>query len=231
MMTNEVLANTGLGKPAPVVLQRDLAPVILIQAGVNVIAVRPDSPIKSVKDLLALAKGNPEKFTYGTPGVGSSSHMTAEQLMMMSGVKLTHVPYKGTAPSIADGAAGVISMVFAAAQPLKPLFDANRLRPVAVGSIKRFATLPDVPTLDESGLKGFDMSTFNGLLAPKATPCRGDRQDQQGRQCGAGAQGRERQHGQQRRHAPRRQRRGHGTLPRGPRRDAQEADQLRQHQF
>lgn len=170
MMTNEVLANTGLGKPAPVVMQRDLAPVILVQAGVNVIAVRPDSPIKSVKDLLSLARANPEKFTYGTPGVGSSSHMTAEQLMMMSGIKLTHVPYKGTAQSITDGAAGVISLVFAAAQPLMPLFQSGKLRPVAVGSMKRFPTLPDVPTLDESGLAGFDMSTFNGLLAPRATP-------------------------------------------------------------
>ena len=170
MMTNEVLANTGLGNASPVVMQRDLAPVILVQAGVNVIAVRPDSPIKSVKDLLALARANPEKFSYGTPGVGSSSHMTAEQLMMMSGIKLTHVPYKGTAQSITDGAAGVISLVFAAAQPLMPLFQSGKLRPVAVGSMKRFPTLPDVPTLDESGLTGFDMSTFNGLLAPRATP-------------------------------------------------------------
>lgn len=170
MMTNEVLANTGMGNGGTVVLQRDFAPVILVQAGVNVIAVRPDSPLRGVKDLLAQARANPEKLSYGTPGVGSSSHMTAEQLMMMAGVKLQHVPYKGTAQSITDGAAGVISMVVAAAQPLMPMFQSGKLRPLAVGSMKRFPGLPEVPTLDESGLPGFDMSTFNGLLAPRGTP-------------------------------------------------------------
>ena len=170
MMTNEVLVSTGLGGSATVSLQKDLTPVILVQTGVNVLAVRPDSPIRSVKDLIAQAQASPGKITFGTPGVGSSSHMAAEQLMLMTKISLQHVPYKGTAQSITDAVGGQISMVLAAVPPLIPMLQGGKLRPVAVGSLRRFPTLPDVPTLDESGLTGFDMSTFNGLLAPIATP-------------------------------------------------------------
>ena len=170
MITNEVLVSTGLGGSAAISLQKDLAPVILIQTGVNVLAVRPDSPIRTVKDLLAQAQASPGKLTFGTPGVGSSSHMAAEQLMLMTKISLQHIPYKGTAQSISDAAGGQISMVLAAIPPLTPMFQSGKLRPVAVGSIRRFPALPDVPTLDESGLTGFDMSTVNGLMAPAATP-------------------------------------------------------------
>ena len=170
MITNEVLVSTGLGGSAAISLQKDLAPVILIQTGVNVLADRPDSPIRTVKDLLAQAQASPGKLTFGTPGVGSSSHMAAEQLMLMTKISLQHIPYKGTAQSISDAAGGQISMVLAAIPPLTPMFQSGKLRPVAVGSIRRFPALPDVPTLDESGLTGFDMSTVNGLMAPAATP-------------------------------------------------------------
>ena len=170
MITNEVLVSTGLGGSATISMQKDLAPVILVQTGVNVLAVRPDSPIRSVKELIAQAQANPGKITFGTPGVGSSSHMAAEQLMLMTKISLQHVPYKGTAQSISDAVGGQISMVLAAVPPLMPMLQSGKLRPIAVGSIRRFPALPDVPTLDESGLAGFDMSTINGLMAPAATP-------------------------------------------------------------
>ncbi len=170
MVSVEVLINTGLLAPALVNMQRDLAPVILCSTGVTVLAVRAGSPIKSLSELTSQARANPGKLSYGSAGIGSSTHMTAEQLVLMAKIDLLHVPYKGTAASIADAVGGKIDMVFAGAPPLLALFQSGKLRPLAVGSRKRFPLLPDTPTFDESGLPGFEMSTFAGLMAPAKTP-------------------------------------------------------------
>ena len=170
MTSVEVLLNTGLIAPSSVNMRRDLAPVILCSTGVNVLAVRAGSSIKSVADLIGQARDNPGKISYGSAGLGSSSHMTAEQLMLMAKINLLHVPYKGTATSVTDAIGGQIDLIFAGAPPLLSMVQGGKLRAIAVGSRKRFPLLPDAPTFDESGLKGFEMTTFAGLMAPAKTP-------------------------------------------------------------
>lgn len=171
MVSVEVLINTSLAPGASVNMQRDLAAVVLCSTGVQVLATRPASSIRTLPDLLTQARSAPGRIAYGSAGLGSSSHMAAEQLQLMAGIKLLHVPYKGTATSIADAVGGQIDLIFAGAPPLLPMFQAGKLRPIAVGSRKRFPLLPDVPTFEEGGLAGFEMSTFAGLMAPaKTTP-------------------------------------------------------------
>ncbi len=156
--------------PGRIDVQRDFAAIILLATGASVLAVPAASPLKTVKDLIALAKARPKQLTYGTSGVGSSNHMSGELLNLMAGISLVHVPYKGNSPSITATLGGQIDMVFAGVPTLQPMLKAGRLRAVAIGSKQRFASLPDVPTFDESGLPGYDMPSFFGLLAPARTP-------------------------------------------------------------
>ncbi|MSQ74079.1 MAG: tripartite tricarboxylate transporter substrate binding protein [Betaproteobacteria bacterium] len=170
MVSVEVLINTGLLAPSSVNMQRDLASVILCSTGVNVVAVGAGSRLRSVKDIIAQARATPGKLSYGSAGVGSTGHMAGEQLMLIAGISLLHVPYKGTTTSLTDAMSGQIDMLIAGAPPLLTLFQSGKLRAIAVGSRKRFPLLPEVPTVDESGLAGFEMSTFAGLMAPAKTP-------------------------------------------------------------
>ena len=151
-------------------LVRDFAPVIQAVNYTNLLVVHPSLPVKSVKELIALAKARPGELNYGTAGNGTPPHMTGEMFKSYTRVNLQHVPYKGGAPAIADLLGGQITIMFDNVPPLLPHVQAGKMRPLAVTSLKRIGVLRDVPTLDEAGLKGFDSVAWNGVLAPAGTP-------------------------------------------------------------
>ena len=149
---------------------RDFAPVILCVKGANVLSVHPSLPAKNLKELIALAKSNPGKLNYASSGLGSSNMMAGELLKLMAGVNIVHVPYKGNAPALTDTIGGQVEMIFSGVPALLPHIKSGRLRAIAIGSLKRFPALPDVPTIDASGLKGYEATTWFGLMAPAKTP-------------------------------------------------------------
>ena len=154
----------------PFDLQRDLAPIVLCVKGANVLSIHPSLPAKNLKELTALAKAKPGQLNVGTSGVASSNHMAAELYKHMAGVNLNHVPYKGNAPALTDLIGGHVEMIFSGVPALIPHIKSGRIRSVAIGSPKRFAAIPEVPTFDEQGLKGYEASTWFGLMAPVKTP-------------------------------------------------------------
>ncbi len=154
----------------PFDLQRDLAPIILCVKGANVLSIHPSLPAKDLRQLIALAKAKPGQLNYGTSGVASSNHMAGELFMLMAGIKLNHVPYKGNAPALTDLIGGHVEMIFSGVPALIPHIKSGRIRAVAIGSLKRFAAIPEVPTFDEQGLKGYEASTWFGFMAPIKTP-------------------------------------------------------------
>lgn len=135
-----------------------------------VLVVTPTLPVRSVKELIALAKAQPGQLAYGTSGAGSTGHIAAELLGMQAGIKLLHVPYKGNSAAIIDVIAGNVQIMFDQVSTSKPYVDSGRLRALGVTSLKRSPLFPDVPTIDASGLKGYEEITFNGLMAPAGTP-------------------------------------------------------------
>jgi tripartite-type tricarboxylate transporter receptor subunit TctC len=150
--------------------QKDFAPVSTVALVPNVLVVNPNVPAKNVKELLALAKADPGKLTYGSNGNGTGQHLIGAQFEGMGGVQLLHVPYKGSGPLTTDLLGGQINMSFDTITPVLPQIKAGKLRALAVTTATRSKALPDVPTLDESGLKGFNLGTWFGVLAPAATP-------------------------------------------------------------
>ncbi len=157
-------------KKLPYDFQKDLAPVTTVALVPNVLVVNPNVPAKNVRELLALAKAEPGKLTYGSNGNGTGQHLIGAQFEAMAGVQLLHVPYKGSGPLTVDLLGGQITMSFDTITPVLPQVKSGKLRALAVTTIKRSPALPDVPTLDEAGLKGFDLGTWFGILAPAATP-------------------------------------------------------------
>ena len=153
----------------PFDLQRDLAPIILCVKGANVLSIHPSLPAKNLKELIALAKTKPGQLNYGTSGVASSNHMAGELFTSMASLKLNHVPYKGNAPALTDLIGGHVEMIISGVPALIPHIKSGRIRSVAIGSPKRFAAIPDVPTFDEQGLKGYEASTWFGFMAPIKT--------------------------------------------------------------
>ena len=154
----------------PFDLQSDLAPIILCVKGANVLSIHPSLPAKNLKELIALAKTKPGQLNYGTSGVASSNHMAGELFTSMASLKLNHVPYKGNAPALTDLIGGHVEMIISGVPALIPHIKSGRIRSVAIGSPKRFAAIPDVPTFDEQGLKGYEASTWFGFMAPIKTP-------------------------------------------------------------
>ena len=161
---------TSVYKKLPYDFQKDLAPVTTVALVPNVLVVNPNVPAKNVKELLALAKADPDKLTYGSNGNGTGQHLIGSQFESMGGVKILHVPYKGSGPLTADLLGGQITMSFDTITPVLQQIKAGKLRALAVTTGKRSPALPDVPTLDEAGLKGFNLGTWFGVLAPAATP-------------------------------------------------------------
>ena len=149
---------------------KDFAPVAMVANVPNVLVVRASLPVKSVPELVALAKSKPAALNYGSVGNGSQPHLAAETFKQIAGVNFTHVPYKGAAPAITDLLAEQIDLAFLNAPPLLQHIQSGKLRALAVTTLKRARQLPDVPTLDELGLRGFDVATWYGITAPAATP-------------------------------------------------------------
>src|SRR5688572_7780638 len=149
---------------------RDLEPVILCLKGANVLSVHPSLPVRNVKELVALARAQPGKLNFASSGLGSSNQMAGELLKVMTGIDIVHIPYKGNAPALTDTMGGHVHMIFSGVPSLLPHIESGRLRAVAISSLKRFSSIPKVPTFDESGVKGFEATNWFGLLAPAKTP-------------------------------------------------------------
>jgi len=147
---------------------RDFAPITLAAIGPNLLVVHPSLPVRSVKDLIALARARPGQLHYASPGSGSVQHLSGELFKLQAKVDMLHVPYKGSGQSIVDLIAGHVQLNFDAVPVVLGHARQGRLRALAVTSAKRSALLPDIPTVSESGVAGFDMSTWWGLVAPSA---------------------------------------------------------------
>lgn len=150
--------------------QKDLSPVGVVALVPNVVVVNPNVPAKNVQELIALAKAQPGKITYGSNGNGTAQHLIGAQFAGMGAVDILHVPYKGSGPLVTDLLGGQINMSFDTITPVLQHIKAGKLRALAVTTAKRSPALPEVPTLDEAGLKGFNLGTWFGLLAPVGTP-------------------------------------------------------------
>ncbi|MBK6866427.1 MAG: tripartite tricarboxylate transporter substrate binding protein [Burkholderiales bacterium] len=157
-------------KKLPYDFQKDLTPITMIAMVPNVLVVNAATPAKNVGELVGYVKTNPGKANYGSNGNGTAQHLIGTQFQQLTGVQLTHVPYKGSGPLATDLLGGQILMSFDTITPVLPHIKAGKLRPLAITTATRSAALPEVPTLDEVGLKGFNIGTWFGVLAPAATP-------------------------------------------------------------
>ena len=162
--------NMTLFRKPPYDTLKDFAPIILCTVGANLLSVHPSVPAKNLRELIALAKARPGQLNFASSGIGSSNHMAGELFKLMANIDITHVPYKGNAPALADLVGGHIEMGFAGITSQVPHIKAGRLRPIALSSKERFPAVPDIPTFHESGLPGYESSTWFGLMAPAATP-------------------------------------------------------------
>lgn len=150
--------------------QKDFAPVSLVAASPNILVVHPTLPVRTLKDLITLAKKHPGELSYASAGYGASNHLTVELLKITTGINIVHIPYKGDTPAVTDVIAGQTPFMFATLPVALPHVKSGRLRAIAVSSAKRTALAPEVPTVAESGLPGFEVSVWVGLLAPAGTP-------------------------------------------------------------
>ena len=154
----------------PYNVERDFAPVSMVVATSFALAVHPSVPVRDVKGLIALAKSQPDKLTFSTPGVGSSSHFAGEVFKMMADVKMLHVPFRGAPEATTALIAGQVDVNFPSVTGALPFVKIGRLKALAVSSAQRAPTLPTVPTLDEAGLTGYERTGWNGVLAPVGVP-------------------------------------------------------------
>jgi tripartite-type tricarboxylate transporter receptor subunit TctC len=145
-------------------------PVAIMTSIANVLLVRPNFPAKTAKEFIDYAKANPGKINYASQGIGTTSHLTAALLESVIGTKLVHVPYKGTAPALNDIISDHVDMIFMELASAIKLHQAGKARILAVATDKRIDSLPDIPTLDEAGVKGFESGTWNAIVAPPGTP-------------------------------------------------------------
>jgi len=162
--------NPGLYGRLPYDQHKDFVPVALVARSFNIVVVNPASPIKSIVDLIAAAKAEPDKLSYGTYGTGTSAHLAGELFKHMAGVNLMTVPYKGAAPAITDLIGGHIQVMFTTVASCAPLVEAGQLRALAVTSAQRSPAFPQLPTVSEAGVPGYDAQAWYGLFAPARTP-------------------------------------------------------------
>jgi len=165
-----IAINPSLYSKMPYNVQRDLAPIGQAAVAVNVLIVHPSLPVKSVKDLIAIAKARPGELNYGSSGPGAADHLAGELFNAMAGVKMVHVPYKGGAPAILDLVGGNIQLIFSTVSTAKGVIDAKRVRTIAIAGSQRFELMPDLPTVVEAGLKGAATDNWYGVFAPAGTP-------------------------------------------------------------
>lgn len=150
--------------------KKEFKPVAMLSIVASMIAAHPSAPFKDLKGFIEAAKAKPDEITYGTAGNGSAGHLAMEYFKDVAGIKVQHVPYKGTGPMMNDLLGGQTMMTFTGAIPLAPHIKSGKLRPIAIGSTKRLTALPDVPTIAELGYAGFETSQWYGIIAPAATP-------------------------------------------------------------
>jgi tripartite-type tricarboxylate transporter receptor subunit TctC len=162
--------NATLYKKMPFDPVEDFAPISLVASTPSVLEVNPSLPVKSVQDLIDYAKANPGKLYFGSAGNGSSHHLAGELFDSMAGVTMTHVPYRGTAAAVTDTIAGQVQVIFDTLPSAMPFVKSGQLRAIAVTSSRRDPALPNLPTLAESGLPGYEVGSWYGLLAPAGTP-------------------------------------------------------------
>jgi len=162
--------NMALFRKLPYDTLKDFQPVVLCTIGANLLTVHPSLPATNLRELIALAKAKPGQLNFATSGIGSSNHMAGELFKLMAGINIVHVPYKGNAPALTDLVGGHIEMGFAGITAQIPLIESGKLRPIAVSSKERFSAIPKIPTFHESGVPGYESSTWFGLLAPSAVP-------------------------------------------------------------
>ena len=148
----------------------DITPISMIAETGYLLTINPQVPAKSVRELIVYAKANPGKINYGSSGTGSTSHLAGEQFDVLAGTKMTHIPYKSSGPALADLIGGQIQMVYGSMPLVVPQMSSNRLRVLAITTIKRNRALPDVPTIAESGLPEYETITWYGLMGPKGLP-------------------------------------------------------------
>ncbi len=159
-----------LFKKLPYDAQRDFAMVAYVGYVPNVLVVHPSIPAKSVKELVAIAKARPGQLNYASSGIGSTQHLAGEMFKLSTGVNIVHIPYKGSGPAVVDLLAGHVVMNFDTMPPVLSHIRAGKMRALALTTPKRSPTLPDVPTMMESGLTGFSMTNWYGVMAPGKTP-------------------------------------------------------------
>jgi tripartite-type tricarboxylate transporter receptor subunit TctC len=165
-----ITINATLMKDLPFNWERDFTAVTKIATAPNILAVNPAVTAKSVPELIALARAQPGRLTYGSPGIGSGLHLAGELFRREAGIDILHVPYKGTTQAMNDLMGGQLSMMFGAMPTLLPQVRAGKLRALAVTSAQRASAAPELPTIAEAGLAGFDVSSWYGVMAPAATP-------------------------------------------------------------
>ena len=169
MVSPSHVINPGLRADLPYDLLRDFVPIIEIAESPNVLVVNATAPIKSLADLIAMAKANPGKINYGSGGPGTATHLAGAMLCAMAGVTMNHVPYKGDGPATIDLLAGQITWKFGTILSTKPFVDSGRLRAIAVSGLKRVGALPDVPTVAET-IPGFEATSLYGVVTQRGTP-------------------------------------------------------------
>ena len=162
--------NVSLFKNLPFDPVADFAPVTLVASTPNILVVHPSTPARTVKEVIALAKAKPGTLNFASAGVGSSSHLAGELFRILAGADIVHVPYKGAGPAMVDVLSGQVQLYFATMPAAMPHVKSGKLAPVAVTSARRSPALPDIPTIAESGVSGYEASTWYGLLAPARTP-------------------------------------------------------------
>lgn len=162
--------NAGLFAKLPYDAEKSFAPVSLVGIVPLMLVTHPSVPVRTVGDLVKIAKAKPGQLNFGSSGTGSTPHLAGELLKSMAGIDLVHVPYKGAGPSLLETIAGQVEMTFAAPGSAQAQIQAGKLRGIAVTSAKRASSLPNVPTIAESGYPGYEAGTWHGILAPAATP-------------------------------------------------------------
>jgi tripartite-type tricarboxylate transporter receptor subunit TctC len=170
LMANSTISIPSLFTKLPYDVNKDLQPVSLIALGPSALVVQPSFPVTTVKDIVAMAKAKPNQLIYGSGGPGNITHLEMVLLMNMAGIEMVHVPYKGGAPSVIGLLSGEVQMLFTSIPSVLTQVNAGKLKAVGVSTSKRHGSLPNVPTISESGLPGYDAASWYGLFAPAGTP-------------------------------------------------------------
>ncbi|MBI4189691.1 MAG: tripartite tricarboxylate transporter substrate binding protein [Betaproteobacteria bacterium] len=166
LMANLTISMPSLFAKLPFDINKDLVPVSLIALGPSVLVVHPSLPVNSVKELIAAAKAKPKQLIYGSGGTGNITHLEMVLFTNLAGIDMIHVPYKGGAPSVIGLLSGEVQMLFTSIPSVLPQITARKLKPLAVSTAKRSSALPEIPTIHEAGLSGYDAASWYGLFAP-----------------------------------------------------------------